>query len=251
MNMKNKQLLFFILLLISQNLIGANYQKGDSLYVWADSGLKIRSEPSLKGEKMNLIPYGEKVKIIQENLRTIPLKVNELKLKSTNGKVEVFDIEGFWVKVDWNGEEGYVFDGYLSKIETLSIDSLTKATERLMDYLHRISFLRRHVKERLPNSDYIRDSLHFSNGMNIFNASSTGWGTQEFVIPDCTITEGYLIANKLFELKHYGKSDLTEGNYLFNFSKQELLFKWHYGGTEEYSIKKIKNKVIITMHGNC
>jgi len=39
------------------------YQPGDSMYVWAKSGLKMRISPDLKGEKILTIPYGTKVVI--------------------------------------------------------------------------------------------------------------------------------------------------------------------------------------------
>ena len=83
----------------------------DSGYVSAPSGLRVRNEPSLEGERIGVRPFGKKVRIIERT--GIELVVKE------NGK----DLAGEWVGIEsrllQNGElatvTGYVFDGFLVK----------------------------------------------------------------------------------------------------------------------------------------
>jgi hypothetical protein len=77
-----KPLFFSLLLLLtggSMSAIGF-YQPGDTLYVWAVSGLTLRKEASLKATKLATIPYGTLV--VAQNY-------------SGDNKVEVEAVPGF------------------------------------------------------------------------------------------------------------------------------------------------------------
>lgn len=73
------------------------YAFGDTLYVFALSGLRLRA---FDGSVAGLIPYGSQ--IIVEGYR-----VNERQDTIEN-------IPGYWPQTTWKGVRGYVFDGFLS-----------------------------------------------------------------------------------------------------------------------------------------
>lgn len=88
----------------------------DTAYVIAKSGLRVRSKPSLEGERIGVRPYGKKVLITERS----------------NIKMTVQD-EGKEVSGEWLGIEsrlvkqgkvevvtGYIFSGFLSKERVLS-----------------------------------------------------------------------------------------------------------------------------------
>ncbi len=73
------------------------------LEVTAASGLKMRVMPNLESEVLAIIPYSAKVQVVK----------NELSIE----KSMVIDyVSGKWVEVEYDGMQGYVFDGFLSHL---------------------------------------------------------------------------------------------------------------------------------------
>lgn len=65
----------------------------------AKSGLRLRDKPTTTGSKViGLIPYGERVDLLEEVGENIPIQ-------GANGK---------WAKVQWAKKTGYAFGGFLS-----------------------------------------------------------------------------------------------------------------------------------------
>lgn len=79
---------------------------GSNYHVMALSGLKMRDLPSLKGKKILTIPYNGEVELIDTGENYGELTIQELK---------DFYIKGEWVKVRYDGKEGFVFNGYLTQ----------------------------------------------------------------------------------------------------------------------------------------
>jgi hypothetical protein len=75
------------------------YRAGDELHVLAISGIKLRSAPG--GEKvLAALPYAAKVTVAE--------------VLSPAQPFEAEGIRGFWTKVKFKEQVGYVFDGFLS-----------------------------------------------------------------------------------------------------------------------------------------
>jgi hypothetical protein len=96
----NKYLLSCLVLLF---LLTALYtQSSESIneprWITADVGLRIRTGPGLNHEKIGLIPFAEKVVLLEETGTT-------LTIQGATGK---------WSKVDWDGTIGWVFGGFLT-----------------------------------------------------------------------------------------------------------------------------------------
>jgi len=75
-------------------------------YVAALSGMNMRSSPDLKGEIIQLVKYNDKLEFQEK----------------TGIKLEVEGIEGEWVKVKNQMQEGYVFGGFLLDFELPTLD---------------------------------------------------------------------------------------------------------------------------------
>jgi hypothetical protein len=73
-------------------------------HVMATSGLKMRATPN--GKKLLTIPYNGEVEKINDGKSYGDLIVTELK---------DFKIKGEWVKVRYDGQEGFVFSGFLTQ----------------------------------------------------------------------------------------------------------------------------------------
>jgi hypothetical protein len=102
--MKNYLLLMaFLFISMSFQYPEKPLKNGNAYHVMAPSGLKMRATPN--GKKLLTIPYNSAVERVDDK-NYGELKVEELK---------DFFIEGHWVKVRYDGQEGYVFDGYLTQ----------------------------------------------------------------------------------------------------------------------------------------
>ena len=96
-----------ILLLILTNQIGQSQiilcedSWAIKYEIIAKNGLKLRDGNNLKSKVIGVIPYKTEIKVCLEN-----------------AKYDTIDkIEGNWVKAFWNNKEGYLFDGYIKRIE--------------------------------------------------------------------------------------------------------------------------------------
>ena len=96
------------------------YAFGDSIFVWATS-LNMRESPDPDATVVEKVTYGSAVVIVDDSIGKVAHKYKAIESKSLeNGdRSKPYYINGFWVKVNFDGTVGYVFDGYLSKIKPL------------------------------------------------------------------------------------------------------------------------------------
>lgn len=109
-----KTSLFFLTLCLFQSVTPL---LGDTLHVFALSGLHLRmSAPD--GAVISIIPYGAQL----ENYSYQP--------HARRDTIE--NLPGEWIKTAWQGQEGYVFDGFLSRLPApaLDVQSLDSYAER-------------------------------------------------------------------------------------------------------------------------
>jgi hypothetical protein len=149
--MKSRIVLFSLCLLLSISSIWAigSYKAGDKLTVLAKSGLSLRSNPNSQGKKKSTLPFGTVVTVEAEGLKATPHQVEEFK---------GYSIKGYWVKVKANGEEGWVFDGYLSHLKVIPASQEAKgvsADRDMFDALYAQTAARKgDRKEVEKGSDY-------------------------------------------------------------------------------------------------
>lgn len=104
----NKWLLSVFLFITCSNCFAIeNYKIGDTLTVFIKSGLKLRESAEKNATTLTTIPLGQKVVVKKQFLKAIAHKDNFASIRL---------IKGFWVRVEYNGQVGYVFDGYLSSL---------------------------------------------------------------------------------------------------------------------------------------
>lgn len=80
------------------------------LSAFAKNGLKIRKEANLNSERLNSIPYGEQVYIL-EDLENKDLEIYEL--DNTKGNLKVGGLSSKMIRVLFNNTVGYAYGGYL------------------------------------------------------------------------------------------------------------------------------------------
>lgn len=108
----------FLCQYLTQALAIREYVAGDTLYVWAASGLSLRREASLSAEKMLSIPYGTPIIAQSDKFTNVAddIRVEAAPGYTMNDSVSAaVYLTGRFAKVTYQGKTGYLFDGYLSK----------------------------------------------------------------------------------------------------------------------------------------
>ena len=77
-----------------QNLVGK------TAFVNASAGLRVRSTPSVDGERIGALDYLTELKVVNIG----------------SGNVMIDGVRGRWVKIIADNIEGWVFDGYLTEL---------------------------------------------------------------------------------------------------------------------------------------
>lgn len=110
--------LFLALSVLAQEPV-KKYAFGDSIFVWASS-LNMRESPNPNAKIVGKAPYGSAVVVVDDEIGKLAYKYKAVEAWTSEYGVEhdAFYLNGFWVKVNFDGTVGYVFDGYLSKLKT-------------------------------------------------------------------------------------------------------------------------------------
>lgn len=136
--------------------------KAEYLYVTATSGLSLREYGNLKSEKLALMPYGTKVKVITAEKNTT---------------MNVSGIKGGMNEVEFNHKKGFAFNGYLSKYFPPERDISVKG------YAHELNRI-------FPEVIFTE-----TTGGTVSNPSNT----ETIVLPKAQWHEAFVIAQRLFD----------------------------------------------------
>ena len=103
-----KLILIACSLMLCLNVQANHFEDGKEVYVTAPSGLNMRTSPDKDAQVLYYLQYGDRVHVVQYQSEDHPLRLDW--------------IDGSWVKVSFEGVEGYVFDGYLSSLPVPKYD---------------------------------------------------------------------------------------------------------------------------------
>jgi hypothetical protein len=181
-----KTLFLLIAVVLSTSALGiGNFNANEDLHVLAFSGINLRNAPN--GGLVHHIPFGT-------TIRTMEAK--------TDRNTETIEgIKGSWVRVIYDGHEGMVFDGFLSRLpapfkEDVSIQAYVQHAFKyvtpkiLVDYFS--------TTEDAESSTY--SQVFAFNGENIMYTSSEYYegGYEYLSLAGVSMEEDYLIARILF-----------------------------------------------------
>ena len=91
--------------------------------VISTNGLNLRMDPGTNSEVLLSIPYGEKVRIIEQDEKYLDT-IGGHTFYSSGSKTHFSHLTGYWVKINYKGIEGFVFDAYLYVDITDLMDNL-------------------------------------------------------------------------------------------------------------------------------
>jgi hypothetical protein len=193
------------------------YYPGDQLHVLAPSGLILRKTPDPQGERVATLALGDVLTAQKENFKKKPHVVEEFK---------GFKIKGFWVKVRTaSGQEGYVFDGYLSKLPAPNAVGEDPDGASALVELYLLNHTQKKGKRiDLPKAEtrYERYRQLFKNGSEAEVDSGEGGSMQQIKFAQgITLEEGYLIGKSLWLKDMKVKPSISKGKITVN-SDDEL-----------------------------
>ena len=205
----NKSLSLALALLFFQSFafgIGV-YNPGDELFVHAGSGLLLRKTPDAKGERIMTLNHGDAVKVLKADFKKKPYSVEEFK---------GFTIKGFWVKVSTaDGKEGYVFDGFLSKLRVpVTIIDDSNSGNSIAEFYLLAQSGKKGKRIDLPKSEtrYERYRQLFKNGSEAEIDGGEGGSAQKITFQKgITLEEAYLVGKALWLKDMKVKSSVSKG----------------------------------------
>lgn len=260
---KTQLLIIGICMLSVHALAIRNYSAGQQLNVLASSGMNLRDAP--KGAVIQKIPYGARVKTLQA--------------KSTSNPETIEGIQGSWVKVDYNGKTGFLFDGFLSAMPAPELNC-TNLHDYALQRMRPMSALLEinHRRENIGPS-ILATQLFKVNADTVVYFMDTYYegGTEILSMPDISLEEAYLIGKAIFnevyettlkelptltEMEEEFQLDALKGFVLNGVSVNDddpqygnvndfYFCPLSYGCSYEISIRRNNNRVFLTAGGGC
>ena len=242
--------LLFILITINLNAQQSRFKEGETVNVWAASGSNMRDKPDAKATKLATIPNGAKV-TVQANIGLkIPFEVEEFK---------GFVVKGYWLLVKYGNTEGFVFDGFLSRLpavtknDTLGIEEYFDKNIGKIGGKYEVRFREEgadSMRYAKPNEKYNLDKYDelgfkqkYKNGVVLSYSMGEGGGGYNIELPNGTLYEGYYLIKEFFYSKESDIISFDKKEKSVNIAPKEE------GAGCYYDVKQVGNKIVID--GGC
>lgn len=241
-----KNLLGITLLFLFSGIYTLTAQENELKYVWAKSGLIIRDTPSITGNRIGKLAYGDSIRVVEKTEKRYMMKVLEIE-EDTRSVLNDFYLKGNWVKIMVEDEEGFVWDGYLSRFPALQFISYTNL-ELIETWANREFGVTREISSKpILNSDYSKREITFTNGISLNSEITGGGGSEVIVIPGARINEGFLLFDLNDYFNEYAEPGFDQYRILIE-SDSSIILISEFG---EISIKQDGDKLIIFSEGGC
>ncbi len=191
-----------------------DYKKGDTLYVWAFSGLSLRKSPTLDAPKLATISYGTSIIALNEKVDYDYTTVEAVpSFQGAEGRCPSISISGRFVMAVFKSDTGYLFDGYLSKFPAFRY-----STDKGMDSKPHFEDVGEWAKR---NFGLVSTFIEAYDGAGSHSKSiyrngiiQEGWtsksGKQRIILPNLSFEEAFLIINFMssfeWEIRHPSKN---------------------------------------------
>lgn len=180
-----KKLIMFSLLVtvLTVSAKANHFTNQETVYITAPSGLTLREAPNVNSRILEVIPFGESVNVIIED--------DEFE------KTQRIDwIDGQWIKVEFEGLSGFVFDGFVSSLpvplhEFELVDSdlnFTYAFQSWMDYRFTEVVAPDTI---LKENEFIRVVHHFENDQILIEKDEATFFMVDATLSDVRLTDVY------------------------------------------------------------
>ncbi|NNK90356.1 MAG: SH3 domain-containing protein [Saprospiraceae bacterium] len=158
--------------------------------VYALSGLSLRAIPTLEGQMLKVIPFGENVQIIEK----------------TNKSQTIEWMSGHWIKVRYQGLEGYIFDGFTSDLPFPMLSF--ELTQEDLDLSYPLLAWAEYHFDQIGEADTIRTEgqyglvQHLENGIRLQREDSDYHFKASIILPGRHISEAYNLLRSMLLTKN-------------------------------------------------
>jgi len=116
-----------ILVVMWVSLITGNAYADEQRYVWALQGVNLRDAPSANAKVITKLNYGDAVAILPSSEAQVPYEMSFFpKAAGQAAKPGAMPVlSGAWIKVQANGQQGYVFDKLLLRYTPIKKGEVT------------------------------------------------------------------------------------------------------------------------------
>jgi len=258
--MRTIQILAVMILMLASQVLSATteptrstamYQEGTILKVWAVNGLNMRDGPGKDFPISRKLHYGDEVKITDPFIGDFPMSIKVIDKK---GKKNDFELKGNWVRVMLDDVEGYVFDGYLSRLPVINIKKGKEGEhnswfpESLSDYVERTIGSKINAVQKVRKG-YINTTIEANKWISLYK-SEGDCNESRITLEDMTFGEAYLFFNVLHRFEEKIKLYQTTNINIYNCRARIILEKYLLK-TKEATLRERHGKFYIYEGGCC
>jgi hypothetical protein len=162
-----------------------------SLKVWLLAGVSLKSKPADKSQTITTIPYGTVVKPVKSEgeAKALTVDFNTAALK------EPYRLSGKWIKVEFKGKQGYLFDGYLSAMPALEIDD--HGFVETEDAYLKGNYGVLKIAKRIPKKGAKETSIYYKNGAETTETYFDGCADHKLLLKNISLDEAMLFEKVL------------------------------------------------------
>lgn len=246
------------------------FYPGDTLYVWAKSGLNMRESNSKESKKISAIPFGAQVVALEYSSGieySVVISKRRTLFENTNHPVKApeFAIRGNWLKVKFDNREGYVSDIYLSSLPVPKVEffeqvmqqtgkslEFVELKETPREYLGRIFGQNKVIEtNKTMNPESVTTLVLYKNGASYRREI---WGSagavETIIIPEINMNEGYLLFNLMFNYEVHASNQTYKE--IYPLEVEELTWRFNTGEPEgETTLTKVGGFFIMTWFYHC
>lgn len=180
--------LFIIFTLFTTIAHSQNEYVNKTRYIWAESGLSLRNQPSAKANKITVIPYGETVEFIKDTYDIFTIQ-----------ETKEFKFEDTWIEIRYKNQTGYAFSGYISNVKPPKKDEeITKYLSRVFKPLDKKIIRKYKDCDEGENKDSCISQyvMSYSEGVSYAYWQGEGGGTETLSIPNINFLQAFILAKK-------------------------------------------------------
>ena len=157
--------------------------------VFATSGIKLRATPSQTGQVIKIIPFGESISVLENT-----------------GQVQSIEwMDGEWIKAQYQGLEGYVFDGFTSRLPVPTLDF--ELTREDLDISYPLLSWAEYHFDPVRRNDTVQTNHAFvmtqflENGIRVKREESDYHFKVEVTIPNTDISDVFIVLRSMLLTK--------------------------------------------------
>ena len=201
----------FVIVLMNLSVLANHVNIEPTLKVMAKSGLKLRLMPNLSSPIIDIVPYGSELEKTED---FVPLA----------NKLKVNWVEGQWIKVQFNGNVGFVFDGFVSNLNVpLEDNEFSSDIDGLSYALYEWAFNNFQFEgtDTISNSEFQTTTSSILSGNQLLMYDGNTMTRVEFTIEKIRIMDAYHLLESMMDTRS-ARSLFKENSIFFKDSSGQL-----------------------------